>query len=408
MAPSSILASLGLLAGLTAGLSHRTACPEGYIQWPVDLTCHRPFSQGPCATDQHLVDHPQGPFCKNVLLDSVLVIRPPSAAAAGIRRNEELTLVAVAKDEISWPLPQNGTARLTAKEEACLEAKKMYWPADQACHDLLGQGPCARGEWLVLEAALGGEDRVVCRPRLCPCDPARPDLCEVEVAREEKEEERPGCRCRVAQAAAQDGLCEVGEQLYVSPYGVGVCGCITAPPHVIWSGDGHCYPLHARGPCQPGYQLSVPPPGSLSKLLSDNNTPAPATEAASCQPALCSDGSVLWPEDGACYPLGEPGGPCPDLHILTVDSTSLRPVCRLNKSKVRRVYDVIPGGFIRDAPILAEMKVTAANCWLDARGRCVRGGERAFRRGGGVSSALIGQPSARTSYVDWLKTFRSR
>jgi hypothetical protein len=75
---------------------------------------------------------------------------------------------------------------------------------------------------------------------------------------------------------------------------------------------------------------------------------------------------------------------------------------------VRRVYDVIPGGFIRDAPILAEMKVTAANCWLDARGRCVRGGERAFRRGGGVSSALIGQPSARTSYVDWLKTFRSR
>jgi hypothetical protein len=335
-----------------------------------------------------------------------------------------------AEPELSWPLPRsNSTVRLTAKEEACLEARKVYWPGDMACHDLLSQGPCQRGQWLVLETTRpGGEDRVVCRHRLCPCDPARPELCEVEMAvsdhddeEENNDDNNHGCRCRVAQAAAQDGLCQPGEQLFVSPYGVGVCGCIVSPPHVIWPGDGRCYPLHARGPCQPGYQLNVASATAEAKRPLDLFV-APSTSSAaavapavtaSCQPALCEDGSVLWPEDGACYPLGEPGGPCPDLHILTLDAGSLRPTCRLNKSKVRRVYDVIPGGFINDAPIGPELRVMS-NCRLDARGRCVRGvamptiggGERVSRKGGG-GSFLIGRPASR-GYVDWLKSFRSK
>jgi hypothetical protein len=211
----------------------------------------------------------------------------------------------------------------------------------------------------------------------------------------------------VAQAAAQDGLCDPGEQLYVSPYGVGICGCIASPPHVIWLGDGRCYPLHARGPCQDGYQLNVAAPGAVgrhAKLLSDQQP----TTTATCQPALCEDGSVLWPDDATCYPLGQPGGPCPDLHILTLDPISLQPICQLNKSKVRRVYDIIPGGFIRDAPIAAEMRLTT-NCRLDARKRCVRGGDGGVRRssGGFVPSMLVGRSASR-GYVDWLKSFRSQ
>ena len=53
---------------------------------------------------------------------------------------------------------------------------------------------------------------MVCRERLCPCTAERPELCEVEV-------EDGDCRCRVALAAAQDGICEPGEQLLVSPKG---------------------------------------------------------------------------------------------------------------------------------------------------------------------------------------------
>ena len=42
----------------------RTDCSEGYILWPIDSTCHRPFYQGPCGPNQVLIDHQQGPYCQ--------------------------------------------------------------------------------------------------------------------------------------------------------------------------------------------------------------------------------------------------------------------------------------------------------------------------------------------------------
>ena len=42
----------------------RTDCSEGYILWPIDSTCHRPFYRGPCGPDQILIDHQQGPYCE--------------------------------------------------------------------------------------------------------------------------------------------------------------------------------------------------------------------------------------------------------------------------------------------------------------------------------------------------------
>ena len=40
-------------------------------------------------------------------------------------------------------------------------------PVCRSCYSLLSQGPCGEAEWLVLEAG----HSVLCRPRLCPCDP---------------------------------------------------------------------------------------------------------------------------------------------------------------------------------------------------------------------------------------------
>ena len=42
----------------------RTDCSEGYILWPIDSTCHRPFYQGPCGPNQVLIDHQHGPYCQ--------------------------------------------------------------------------------------------------------------------------------------------------------------------------------------------------------------------------------------------------------------------------------------------------------------------------------------------------------
>ena len=51
----------------------------------------------------------------------------------------------------------------------------------RSCYQLLSQGPCGEAQWLVLDIA-GPAPAVVCRARVCPCDPAMPDLCEVSVS----------------------------------------------------------------------------------------------------------------------------------------------------------------------------------------------------------------------------------
>ena len=59
---------LSLLLSVLASLSSsvpgrivqgRTECPEGYILWPEDSSCHRPYYRGPCSGGQVLINHPQ-------------------------------------------------------------------------------------------------------------------------------------------------------------------------------------------------------------------------------------------------------------------------------------------------------------------------------------------------------------
>ena len=50
----------------------------------------------------------------------------------------------------------------------------------RSCYQLLSQGPCGEAEWLVLDTESQAA-RVVCRPRVCPCAPAMPELCEVRI-----------------------------------------------------------------------------------------------------------------------------------------------------------------------------------------------------------------------------------
>ena len=272
--------------------------------------------------------------------------------------------------------PDDGSVKLSRVETACMATGRILWPTDDRCYALLDQGPCERGHWLVLDSS---GTRVDCRPRRCPCDAARRDLCQVEI--------EATTQCHVAATAAADGLCSPGEQLVATPRGYGVCGCITQPPHVIWHPDGEeeeearCYPLFHQGPCQPGFQLRY--------------SRARAAEPV-CQPGLCEDGSVLWPEDGACHPLGQHGSPCTDdLYVLNLDPDSLEPVCQLDKSRVKRVFDVIPTGVVTDAPLGPEL--VTKDCTLDARGRCLK--TRSRPRGGGAGGAR--------NYVSWLKSFRS-
>ena len=78
----------------------------------------------------------------------------------------------------SWTLPLGDNDFLTPEEENCLSKDQVWWPVDRQCYKLLNQGPCGSREWLVLVRE-EGRDKVVCKHRACPCDPARPEFCEV-------------------------------------------------------------------------------------------------------------------------------------------------------------------------------------------------------------------------------------
>jgi len=217
------------------------------------------------------------------------------------------------QSQTEWNLPIRGQ-RLSILEEKCLSDGQVFWPADGRCYSLLTNGPCNEGEWLVSR-----DSRVTCQPRVCPCDPLAPSLCEVQL-------KNMTCNngCVVMLAAAQDGHCAPGEQLLVSPAGFGECGCVQDPPHLQWPDDGRCYQVYTRGPC---------PPGHVIQLDSVNSEPT-------CVSHECGEGQVFYEEK--CH---RPGfqGPCPEFEILSLDSDTLLPSCSPDPSQVSKSpYSILP------------------------------------------------------------------
>jgi len=440
----------------------RTECPEGYTRWPADLTCH---PQGPCGPGQVVNPQSTGPAC---LTPEVVAKSPPGGHGEGAwgvglgggwglgglslagsnslgdpgeeveeevlpiwsrsdprGRGEEEEVPQPAEETGiqfpagTWNLPAESSQTLTGEEDACLQLHKVWWPEDRSCHALLSQGPCGEGEWLVLN-----EDgsRVICAERLCPCDPADPDLCEVEV--EGSLSDPRWGRCRVATAAAQEGICQPGEQLLINPYGKGVCGCVTSPPHVTWADDGRCYPIHSQGPCLQGFVLSISnsrmepectpgicPAGSIHDSgscleIAERNGQPGGVESGS---SACHD---LSNSRGSCHKLGT-RGPCGEHEVLGLEPDTLEPDCIFSSSKIKRVYDIIPSnsGVRGRVPRVLKM----GNCRLDSNGKCrksffVRRSSRSLRNGISRSRGeqfYIKKKSAK-DYLNFLRSFRRK
>lgn len=357
-------------------------CDAGFVVWASDDQCYRLYTQGPCSEDEVLVTSPYGLSCarfededENEDKEVEVKVDTPTEVTEVIPKSSGWSLGSILSSNDRWDLPVSDSSPLSDTELTCLGREQVFWPGDGQCYSLLSQGPCGHQEWLVL-ARSSDSVGVECRHRPCPCDPAAPYLCEVEL------EDGP-CQCKVALAAAQDGLCDVREQLLVNPYGFGECGCITSPPHTSWPGDGRCYPVHSQGPCEQGFILTI----------SDSSL------EPSCQPALCEEGKVEY--DGECHYLGSQG-PCEELEILTLDSETLEPTCVLNTSQVKRVYDIIPNnkGYITNGPLLNTFKIR--DCKRDSNGKCRR---KFFVKKKSQNNFYVKRRSPR-KYLNWLKSFR--
>ena len=204
---------------------------------------------------------------------------------------------------------------ISIKQENCLKSDRIYWPYDDQCYTLLQQGPCLDDEWLSLieGSNLSNNDiTILCQKRPCPCRKTDPQLCEVQITKKVFDcgREREEKTCHVALAAEQDGICDEGEQIIVTPFGDGICGCRLNPPHMRWNGDGKCYPLLSHGsPCLENQ--------SLQFSETDNQ--------ALCVATLCKPRFVLF-EDGRCYIL-DTQGPCDEIEKLGINSKTYELEC---------------------------------------------------------------------------------
>jgi len=207
-----------------------------------------------------------------------------------------------------------------------------------------------------------------------------PDLCEVEISPWDRRESG-GCQCKVALAAAQDGICQPGQQLLVGPTGYGECGCIQNPVHVTMGNNSTCHPLYHQGPCSPGFIV----------------TWSEHSDDAVCSPALCGEGTVKW-EDGECYTLGEQG-PCGLGQYLSVSPGSVEPLCV--HPKIKRVFDMIPTniGLIKNGPLSHSMKIRSAR-------RSFNANPSRRRRTKSRHLQLFVKRSDPRKYLGWLNSFR--
>ena len=213
----------------------------------------------------------------------------------------------------------------------CLAERKVFWPLTGECHELLTQGPCQDNQWLALRRRMKVRNKfmieVACQDRPCPCLDEDPLMCEVLVPHNTTLRSQCHPSCQVSLAAAQNGICRPGEQLYNTPFGEGICDC--RPGHMRLR-DGQCQPINGfrngpriPNPCPEGHQLEFDP-------IRDDLV---------CVRNICLDGYILL-KDGRCH-KPDTRANCKPGFKLKLDPITKQPSCQL-VGKQKRVFDLMP------------------------------------------------------------------
>ncbi|KAJ9589440.1 hypothetical protein L9F63_017343 [Diploptera punctata] len=217
--------------------------------------------------------------------------------------------------------------KFSTSELDCFKQGKVLYEPERKCYKLLEVGPCTGdNQWLVLdqEEVINGNGnlRSVCRQ--CPCcgKPYRAVYWPIDgqchrLLRESKE------------------LCpSEGTTLQIDPFGEGECACKIDPPHAEWNvtsdDNGPCYPLYHRGPCNNGEIL----------VASDNTTTCKRDPCSQHNRGNSSELYVKWEDgNGRCYKLGSKG-PCQgDSTTFNIHPVTRRPACI---SRINQIVDLPP------------------------------------------------------------------
>ena len=183
--------------------------------------------RGPCEEDETLSIGPErSPFCKPTKIKQTVSKIISFDDNLSKTATKELETNSSDSCEAEWKVSVNGS-----------------------CYDLLEQGPCVDGDWLVWTGDQGAQ----CLAR--PCDQTSvwwPHLCD--------------CVAEAGTRYTDQDICGDNETLVWSPYGEGVCACQEG--YETDGEGGPCYQLGGVGPCDDGQVWDL----------------VPDTEVGQCQP----------------------------------------------------------------------------------------------------------------------------
>jgi len=276
---NTILTILGTVTMVTQGFviappwanGSSNPCSESswqLVYWPDTGKCYQIFSQGPCPDTQELAfsHHDQKPECR---CPQTLPIYWPHTDRCYKRHSRGPCPVTQYLE--TGDNDESGDSSISPH---CVPSGRCdpgwaFWPGDSTCYQLYSQGPCHKGDLLIINPS-------TLEPE-CGCDPSL--LSQYYYS-----------PLKLCYEHRTKGPCELGSLFsYNHTSGKTDCLCDSSLPN-YFKPLGQCFQLETKGPCGKGQVFRHDP----------------NTSRSGCQ---CKDEYVYWERSHSCYREYTPG-PC--------------------------------------------------------------------------------------------------
>jgi len=128
------------------------------------------------------------------------------------------------------------------------EGDQLPW-VDGKCYQLASTGPCQEGSWLVLDSVVNDVPILKCKNKRCSEGVWWPKTCSC-IKESVMLKSQSLDFSNIADFVSP---CGDKEELLLSPYGDGICGC---KPNHVRDEKGECFEIGVQGPCQDGKVVS--------------------------------------------------------------------------------------------------------------------------------------------------------
>lgn len=344
------------------------------LYWPIDNSCHRIFTQGPCGDTQEFYYEPSQGLGACRCPRGSLLYRPTGRCYPHFSRgpcsprqyldSDKNIMEGKCYDFVKCPprrvyWPRTNTCYEYHTRGPCLKGYLIYvnpntgfpecgcernlmfsnfWSLTSLCFELFKRGPCLEGSIFLYNATKGATE--------CSCSSS---------IITNYHNESDGCY-----ELNQQGPCQPGQVFTFEPNAMATrCQC--RKDHALWPLSGYCYRLYSKGPCEKGHVF----------MPVTNETTSAVGE---CQLYPCTGTQRYHPATDSCFKLGW-RGPCPEGQLFIYDEESpLRGTCGCTSELVgywapdEQCYELGSRGPCQHTQILSYDKaISSVICTCDLR-----------------------------------------